>query len=182
MIEAFLFLKKIEKKVAWKLELKTLIKGKEYKKEAEGIINKKEELRDPIDTLISLLKKKNIEILLITNSKEIKKITDSLNLDIKIQTKINKELLLDISEVEDTIIKTSLPDILNIRLSEIKEENAFLKSTVIHSIFLKAYLFFLEYPERIIEIPLFIDLKNKGLLPEDSIIEDIFSKIEETIG
>jgi len=182
MIEALIFLKGIEKKVTWKLELKTTINGKEYKKESEGIINSKEELRDPVDTILSMLKKKNVEIHIKTNSKEIKKIADSLKTETKLITTFDENLNLDTSESEEVVLNTSLPDKLNIRLSEIKEENDFLKSTIINSILLKAYLYFIEHPEKTTEIPLFIDLKNKGIIPEEMIIEDIFEKIEETIS
>ena len=44
----------------------------------------------------------------------------------------------------------------------------------------KAYLFFKDNQDKVTEIKLLTDLKNKGIYGKDILMEDIFEIIEET--
>jgi len=181
MIEAYIYMKTVEKKVLWKVELKAFIKEKEHVKTAEGIISFKEELSTPLDTIVSMLKKKDIEIKLYSNYKSIISLAKSYTGVTKFIPE-QVDIKTSFSELEKYIEENifELPDYLNVRLKDIKEENKFLKSTIINTIFFKAYLYFNENPSCTTDIPLFIDLKRAGVIDKEMLIEDIFTAIEIT--
>jgi hypothetical protein len=169
------------KNILWKLLLTTIVKDKEIKKEFEGIASSKEELLQPIETLESAIKVKTTEINLKTNYKFIFEYLKKYNGPLKIIPSLDKELVLDISDMENYARENlkDIPEFLKIRLREIKEEG-FEKNLKISMILFRAYLYFKEKPEETFEIPLIKDLKKENEIKEDLLIEDIFIKIEES--
>lgn len=173
MIEAFIYIKPKDKSLLWKIVLKTVIKGKKYEKVTSGIITTKEELRDPFDTLLSMLKKKNVKIYLTSNYKSIITLAQEYKGETIFITKLDKSLTTSFEE-ESLYIKEELPKYLQVRLKDLEEE---LKNIKIGAFFLRAYLYFLD--KEIVDIPLFIDLKRSGYFSEEIQMEDIFQTIEE---
>ena len=155
----------------WKAELSTTIKGKPYKKEVEGLIEDSNN-SEPAKVIMSMLKTdKGIKV--ISNSKTLlTEFPDSLEKieDKSLKLSLSKELLEEAS-------KKDIPAYLNIRIGDIKAEG-FLKELGISMYFMKAYLFFSKYPEKIFDIPLLEDCKKEGLVENETTLEDIFSNIE----
>jgi hypothetical protein len=169
--------KNVNKKILWSLNLKTNINNQEYKKNFQGIIENKEELFEPIEVLKKALKKK-VSLKIDTNRKFIINYLKESNLNIE-EISFNNKLDFDFSEMEKFIEDTDLPkDILN---TELKQENEFLKNVEATMVFLKAYMYFKENPEKVTDIPLFKKLQKENILPKDSILEDIFQIIEENL-
>jgi hypothetical protein len=183
MIKAFIYMKTKEKKVFWKLILKTKVKGKDFQKEFEGIAESKEELSQPLEILESAIKIKTQTIEVITNYSYINKLLEKYNGELKIKSILDKEYKEDISEMENYAEKNlkDLPTYLKIRLSEIQEDN-FEKNLKISMILFRAYLYFKENPEETIEIPLIADMKRENLIDKEILMEDLFISIEETFS
>lgn len=163
------------KETAWIIKLSAEINGKEKIKELKGLFEDKQEI---LTTLFSTLKTtENLNI--ITNDEEIKFLFEEIGLVATIE-----DLDYDFSEILEYKEQTNptVPDFLEKGMKEIcifdtKEQN----QVAVGSHFVRAYMFFVNNPEKIKEIPLLKDLKNKGFYAKDILMEDILQTIEETM-
>jgi len=183
MLTANIYMKKEEKKVLWKIVLKTVINEKPYEKEVQGFATSKEELSDPFTTLISLLKKKNVSIHIKTNFKYMFDLVSLYKGETNCSVELDTYLTTDFREMIEynTEHNPDLPAFMNLKVKDIEAATDTLKSIKINTYLLKAYLYFNEYPEKICEFTLFNDLKNNGTYDKDIELEDIFDMIETTL-
>jgi len=162
---------------AWIIKLSAEVNGKEKVKEIKGIYNDKMEI---IDILMATLKSKE-NLFITVNDEEIKTLLEDILEDAILK---EEDLNFDFSEIIDYKERTNptLPSFLEKGMKEIcvfetKEQN----QIAVGAHFVKAYMYFSENPEKLKEINLLIDLKNKGLYEKDILIEDILQSIEETM-
>lgn len=165
------------KEKAWIIKLSAEVKGKEKIKELKGIFEDKEEI---LTTLFATLKTTE-DLNIVTNDDEIKFLIEEI-LE-KIDVEIN-DLNFDFTEILEYKEKTNptVPDFLEKSMKEIcvfdsKEQN----QVAVGSHFVRAYMFFSNNPEKIKEIKLLKDLKDKGLYEKNILMEDILQTIEETM-
>jgi hypothetical protein len=163
------------KETAWIIKLSAEVKGKEKTKELKGIFQEKEEI---LTTLFSTLKTKE-NLFIITNDEEIQYLLEELDFSVKLE-----DLNFDFSEILDYKEKMdpTVPDFLEKGMKDVcifdtKEQN----QIAVGSHFVRAYMFFVNNPEKIKEIKLLKDLKNKGLYEKEILMEDILQSIEETM-
>jgi len=162
------------KKYAWIAKLSVEIKGEIHSKELKGTFEEKKEILEIIFSNLKTLK----NLSFFTNDEDIKELLQKDNYNVEIITEtFDFSEIINYKEFEDP----SIPEELNKSFEEIcifdtKELNQIAVSTY----FVKAYLFFKDNKDKIKEIKLLSDLKNKGIYDKDILIEDILQTIEET--
>ena len=163
------------KDYAWIAKLSVKIKEKTHEKELKGIFENKEEI---IETIFSTLKSKK-DLVILTNDEELQILLEGQNESSElIETSFDFSEIMEHKEREDPTI----PENLNKGFQEVciydtKEQN----QIAVSAYFVKAYMFFNENPEKIKEITLLKDLKEKGIYSKEVLIEDIMQTIEETL-
>lgn len=163
------------KDYAWIAKLSVKIKEKTHEKELKGVFeNGEQEIKE---TIFSTLKSTK-DLSFFTNNENLKSILEKENYKVEsIEETFDFSDIIEYKEIEDP----TLPDFLKkgfeeVCIYETKELNQIAVSTY----FVKAYLFFKENPEKVKEIKLLQDLKNKGIYGKEVLIEDILQTIEET--
>jgi len=159
---------------AWIAKLYAEVKGKVHEKELKGMFKTEEEIKDIIFSNLKSIK----NLTFTTNNIKLKEI-----LEIDNSTELKEDITFDFSEMIQykELEDPNIPDFLNksyieIAIYESKEEN----DIAIGTFFVKAYMYFKENQDKVKEIRLLSDLKNKGIYSKDILMEDIFEIIEES--